>query len=146
MWLIITKFTRTILKTKLIYALYKNLFRSLTNWQIKIELILNDRLKDLSTERDIWSVCISFSENMTHTGTIITDKRVKLKSETEKQSVDDESKHNLLSESKHWRLQFRRKHRHVSRGLVLKARPSFERNFNIRPCYNCERHDHGRKI
>lgn len=32
---------------------------------------------------------------MTHTGTIITDKRVKLNSETEKQSVDDESKHNL---------------------------------------------------
>lgn len=88
---------------------------------------------------------------MTHTGTIITDKRVKLKSETEKQSVDDESKHNLLSETFYPNqnigvYSFEGNIVTVSRGLVLKARASFERNFNIRPCYNCERHDHGRKI
>lgn len=83
---------------------------------------------------------------MTHTGTIITDKRVKLKSETEKQSVDDESKHNLLSNQNIGVYSFEGNIVTVSRGLVLKARASFERNFNIRPCYNCERHDHGRKI
>ena len=58
---------------------------------------MNDRIdwKICPLKETFDPVCISFSENMTHTGTIITDKRVKLKSETEKQSVDDESKHNL---------------------------------------------------
>lgn len=34
----------------------------------------------------------------------------------------------------------------ISRELVSEAKASFQRNFNVRPCYNCERRDHGRKI
>lgn len=34
----------------------------------------------------------------------------------------------------------------ISRELVSEAKASFQRNFNVRPCYNCEQRDHGRKI
>lgn len=72
---------------RLIYAVYKNLFpyyvlNVIHVDKLKSRLILNERFVDWKNNEYIWSVCTSFSKNMTHAGfQTIINKRVKLKSE-----------------------------------------------------------------